>query len=185
MENPELSVREMQQEDIRQIIFYWLHSDPEFLKGMGVDLAKIPSPLQWTEMLSEQLHQSYKDKKSYCLIWLHNGRAIGHSNVNKIVFGKEAYMHLHIWKNENRKKGMGQLLVKLGLPFFFKNLQLKTIYCEPYALNPAPNKLLEKAGFDFVKTYITTPGYLNFEQPVNCWKMDDEKFRLLEPGLMN
>ena len=85
-------------------------------------------------------------------------------------------MHLHIWENGARKKGMGTALVKLGLPFFFKNLKLKKIYCEPYALNPAPNKVLEKAGFEFLKTYITTPGFLNFEQAVNLWQFTYERF---------
>lgn len=176
MKNPNLAVREMQQEDFEHIINYFLFADPAFLEGMGVDLAKIPPREQWQEMLNEQLQQSYTDKKSYCLIWLVDAVAIGHSNVNKIIFGEEAYMHLHIWQNVARKKGMGTELVKMGLPFFFKNLQLKKICCEPYALNPAPNQVLKKLGFEFQKTYITTPGWLNFEQPVNHWELSYEKF---------
>lgn len=64
----------------------------------------------------------------------------------------------------------------MGLPWFFKNLKLKKIYCEPYALIPAPNKTLEKVGFKFVKTYVTTPGRLNFEQPVYLWEITYERF---------
>jgi len=36
---------------------------------MGVDINKMPGRNEWEEMLSEQLSQSYKDKKSYCIIW--------------------------------------------------------------------------------------------------------------------
>jgi RimJ/RimL family protein N-acetyltransferase len=176
MDKDQLGIREIQKEDIDFIIHYWLDSETAFLEGMGVDLSKIPSRDQWEQMLNEQLNQSYPEKKSYCLIWLMDGKAIGHSNVNKIIFGEEAYMHLHIWENGIRKKGMGTALVKMGLPLFFKNLQLKKIYCEPYALNPAPNKVLGKAGFEFVKTYITTPGFLNFEQPVNFWELTYDRF---------
>lgn len=173
-----LSVRELQHSDIDSIIDYWLNSEPAFMEAMGVDLSKIPLRDQWNEILTEQINQPYKEKKSYCSIWLLNGIAIGHNNVNKIVFGEEAFMHLHIWKAENGKLGVGTDLVKKSLPLFFKNLKLKNIYCEPYALNPAANKTLEKAGFEFVKTHITTPGWLNFEQPVNLWKLTFEKFKL-------
>jgi RimJ/RimL family protein N-acetyltransferase len=170
MASQRLHVRELQNSDIPKIISYWLNSDPEFMKGMGVDVTKIPGETEWILMLEEQLSQDYKDKRSYCLIWEIDGQPIGHSNVNKIIFGTEAYMHLHIWYPEFRNKGLGLQFVKLGLPLFFKNMELQKIYCEPYALNPAPNKTIEKAGFTFIKEYITTPGSLNFEQKVKLWE---------------
>ena len=177
MDKNPLSVREIQKEDFDSIIHYWLNSEPAFMEAMGVDLTKIPDRNQWEEILTEQLNQSYEEKKSYCIIWLVDGKAIGHSNVNKIVFGEEAYMHLHIWNTGIRKQGIGTALVKMTLPLFFKNLKLKKIYCEPYEFNPTPNKVLEKVGFEFVKTYVTTPGWLNFEQPVNLWEFTYEKFK--------
>ena len=39
----------------------------------------------------------------------------------------------------------------------------------------APNRVLEKAGFEFVKTDRTVPGPINFEQDVNCWHMSRAK----------
>jgi RimJ/RimL family protein N-acetyltransferase len=147
--------------------------------GMGVDLAKIPNEEDLRKMLSAQLTQPYEEKQSYCIIWQLDDKPIGHSNINKIIFGEEAHMHLHLWKPDLRKKGMGTELVKLTIPYFFKNMKLKKLYCEPYALNPAPNKTLEKIGFDFVKEHITIPGYLNFEQPVKLWVMSLEKFNSL------
>ncbi|MBI5915442.1 MAG: GNAT family N-acetyltransferase [Bacteroidetes bacterium] len=174
--HPSLSVRELQAGDIDAIARYWLGADTAFLHGMGVDLDKMPAEGQWKKMLSSQLRQSYREKQSYCLIWQVDGRAVGHSNVNKIVFGEEAYMHLHLWDTEVRKQGIGTALVKMTLPHFFKNLQLKKLYCEPYALNPAPNRTLEKIGFEFVKEYVTTPGWINFEQSVRLWELSYERF---------
>jgi len=179
MSKPFLSVRELHQSDVELIADYWLTADPEFLLGMGVDLNKLPSKDAWLQMLNEQLVQSYPEKKSYCLIWTVDHEPIGHSNVNKIKFGEEAYMHLHVWKTHIRKKGYGVQLVKMSLPYFFKNLQLKKILCEPYALNPAPNKVLEKVGFTFVKEYQTTPGWINFEQRVNLWELTQKEFSKL------
>ena len=177
-----LSVREMQETDIPLIIGYWMEADPSFLEGMGVDLGKLPSKEEWMKMLGQQLEQSYEEKKSYCMIWLVNGEAVGHSNVNKIIYGDEAYMHLHLWNTGERKKGFGVELVKKTLPYFFENLGLKKLLCEPYSLNPAPNKTLEKIGFTFIKQYVTTPGWINFEQPVNRWELSLESYKMLVIG---
>jgi RimJ/RimL family protein N-acetyltransferase len=172
-----LSVRELQKTDIDAITDYWLSADSAFLQGMGVDINKMPGRDEWKDMLLEQLNQSYKDKKSYCIIWQVYNKPIGHSNINKIIFEEEAYMHLHIWNADVRKKGYGTALIKMTLPWFFEKYKLKKLYCEPYALNPAPNKTLENAGFEFIKEYITIPGWLNFEQPVNLWMMSYARFK--------
>jgi RimJ/RimL family protein N-acetyltransferase len=174
-----LTVRELQIPDIDFIIHYWLNAEPEFLTGMGVDLSKIPGEEEWRKMLTEQTQLSYEEKKSYCIIWLEDGNPVGHSNINKIIFGKEAFMHLHLWNNTTRKKGCGTAFVKLTLPFFFKNYHLEKLYCEPYALNPAPNKTMAKLGFRFVREYTTIPGWLNFEQPVKLWELTIENYLLL------
>ncbi|HTB07270.1 MAG TPA: GNAT family protein [Bacteroidia bacterium] len=172
-----LSVRELQENDIDLIIEYWLGSSPDFMKGMGVEVNKLPGKEQWRAMLEKQLNQPYHEKDSYCMIWLEENKPVGHSNVNKIKFGQEAYMHLHLWNADIRKKGMGTTLVKMTIPYFFKNIELKTLYCEPYALNPAPRKTLERVGFELIREYITTPGFICFEQPVCLWEMSYEQFK--------
>ncbi|HAD11208.1 MAG TPA: N-acetyltransferase [Saprospirales bacterium] len=171
-----LQVRELRTSDIPLITNYWLDSSPEFLTGMGVDLSKMPSAAQWKESLNKQLSQPIPEKQSYCVIWEVDGIPSGHSNINKIQFGEEAYMHLHLWHNSNRIKGFGTQFVRLSLPFFFDHYLLKTLYCEPYARNPAPNKTLEKVGFQKVKEYVTIPGWLNFEQPVQLWQLTREQY---------
>lgn len=169
---PVLSVREMQASDIPHIIRYWLESSPEYMQSLGVDMAKMPAKSDWEQILSAQLTQDYPAKTSYCMIWEADGKPVGHSNVNKIVYGESAYMHLHLWPSDTRRRGWGLRLVQMTLPYFFERLHLKTLYCEPYAHNPAPNKTLAKAGFTFVKTHRTTPGLLNFEQEANLWKTE-------------
>ena len=175
----QLSVRELQQSDIGPLSDYWFKSDPSFLINMGVDLSKMPAREEWEQMLTEQISQAYKEKQSYCIIWLLNDKPVGHSNVNRIQFGEEAYMHLHIWKKDNRAKGLGLQFVKMTLPWFFEKIQLKKLCCEPYALNPAPNKTMEKLGFEFIKEYIIVPGWINFEQPVKHWELTLAKFKEL------
>jgi RimJ/RimL family protein N-acetyltransferase len=174
--NFDINVREIELKDIDLIADYWLESEPDFLINMGVDLNKLPTRSGLRKMLTEQVNTSITDKKSYALIWELDGKQIGHSNVNGIEYGKQATMHLHLWESKNRKKGIGTELVRKSLPFYFEQLNIERIICEPYALNPAPNKTLEKVGFEFIKKYKTIPGSLNFEQDVNHWELTKEKY---------
>ncbi len=176
----ELSVRELTESDIPLISDYWTFYEAPFMEGMGVDVSKLPTREALGIMLRDQIKQSYKEKKAYSLIWVVDGEAVGHNNVNRIVYGESAYMHLHMWKAGLRKQGIGTELVKLALPFFFKNLELQKIYCEPYALNPAPNKTLEKLGFTFVKKHTYVPGPICFEQEVNLWELSYDQFEKLK-----
>lgn len=164
-----LSVREIELTDIPYIANYWLQSGTDYMEGMGVDVKKLPKREFWDQMLAEQINTPLEQKQSYATIWLVDGQPIGHCNINKIEFGKQAYMHLHIWEEASRRMGIGAALVKLSLPFFFEKYQLTQLYCEPYALNVAPNKLLVKLGFILEKEYTTTPGFICFEQPVKLW----------------
>ncbi len=175
-----LSVREIESSDIEHICDYWLNASPAALKDMGVDFALMPDRDSWRKMLQEQIETPIQEKRSYCMIWLIDGQPVGHCNVNKIIFGLQAYMHLHLWKKDERSKGTGRTLIQMTLPWFFERLELWRIRCEPYAANPAPNKILAKTGFQFVKTWRTKPGWLNFEQEVNLWDLTREQWKKLK-----
>ena len=179
MTDGELSVRPWQVEDFENIIDYFLKSGSDFLFDMRVDVSKLPSKEEWLKIMWSDFERTPENKQFYYVIWLLDDRAIGHSNINKIVFGQEAYMHLHMWHGPNRKKGMGVTLLKKTLPYYFERFQLKNLYCEPSASNAAPNKALEKLGFDFIKSYDTVPGWINLYQTVNRWCLPEEKFRVI------
>lgn len=180
MQTPQLSVRELSIDDIAPLTQYWLSCTNEYLHGMGVDVNKMPAKEWWIQLLQQQLLTPHAQKQSFCVIWHLNDEPVGHSNINKIIPLQEAYMHLHIWKQSARKSGYGLQFIYKTLPFYFNTYQLQHLYCEPYALNPAPNKTLAKAGFTFLKEYITTPGFLNFEQPVNRWHLSRNAFMQLQ-----
>lgn len=166
-----LSVREITVSDIPLIADYWTTSSDSHLKSMGVDLDKIPDRENFISMLENQLSLPIQERNAVAFIWEMNGKPIGHCNTNPTKFGGEANMHLHIWKQENQKRNIGTELLKKTIPLLFEKLELNRLYCEPYALNPAPNRILEKVGFAFVKEYVTVPGSINFEQPVKQWLM--------------
>jgi RimJ/RimL family protein N-acetyltransferase len=175
-----LSVREITEQDIELLADYWFTADDAFLLGMGVDLAKMPTREAFTKRLGEQIGTPYKERKAYCIIWLLEGKPLGHNNVNEIVFGQKAHVHLHMWKADVRQKGLGPQFMKMALPFYFENLKLKVLYCEPSATNPAPNKALPKVGFEFVKEYKSVPSDICSEQLIRQWQMTYEKYKSLK-----
>ena len=174
-----LSVRVAEENDFNNMVDYFLKADNQFLQGMGVDPEKLPKRGEWLTLLLDDHKKDIENKGFYYIIWLLENMPVGHSNINKIIFGKEAYMHLHFWRSDKRQKGFGFEFMKLCIPYYFNSFKLKKIYCEPYALNPGPNKILKKLGFDFIKQYETTPGRINFYQPVNRWCLDIDIYKLL------
>ncbi len=166
-------------DDMPKVIDYFLNADAAFLENLGVDRKKLLPDKEWTRILTEDFKLPNEQKQFYYITWLADEIPVGHSHINKIVFGIEAFMHLHLWNAETRQKGMGTELVKLTLPYYFKNFRLKRLYCEPYALNAAPNRTVAKAGFEFEKKYETTPGWINYFQLVNRWILTVEKYRQL------
>lgn len=171
MPDPILSIREITHNDIPHVVNYWMSADSEFLHNMGVDLKKMLTAEQFTTFLTAQVNLPIEQRISNCVIWLENGIPVGHSNTNPTNYGEDAFMHLHLWEPGARHKGVGTEFVKLSVRYFFDKLKLNDLYCQPYALNPAPNKVLERLGFEFVKEYITVPGMINYEQPVKLWHM--------------
>ncbi len=173
-----LAVREMEPKDIPLIIDYFYNADAEFLAGMGADKNRLPGKREWHHKLEQEYSKPFTEKEHYYIIWLEEGKAIGHSSLNEIVYGHSAKMHLHLWSPSKRKRGLGKQLLSLTLPHYFSTFKLRTLICEPYAANPAPNRTLPHLGFVRVKTYATIPGKINFYQAVHQYELkrqDHEK----------
>lgn len=174
-----LTVREIQANDIEKIVNYFINADSEFLKGMGANKSKLPKKGDWIKKLESELIKPYKNKEYYYIIWLLDNEEVGHSNINNIEFGESATMHLHLWNTDKRKSGLGVDFLKLTIPYYFRKFELKKLICEPYSKNIAPNKVLKKLNFELVKTYETTPGWINFKQIVNRYEFKKVQLRTL------
>lgn len=169
-------VRELEVRDIDLMVNYFLQADLVFLKGMGVEPQKLPSLAEWHQLLQKDLKRPKVAKAFYYLIWEIDDEPVGHSNLNKIICGHEAYMHLHLWQSKHRRRGHGTALIEQSVDCYFTEFQLRTLWCEPYALNPAPNRALPKVGFDLIKTYEPEPGWINYPHPVNRWGLTIERW---------
>jgi RimJ/RimL family protein N-acetyltransferase len=154
-----------------QMVDYFTLSTDEFLRGMGIDPAKLPDREEWLAEVWDDHHKPGPEKDRIYLAWIYDGKLVGHSSINKVQWGEEGSIHLHLWKPDLRRNGVGAEFFRRSVDFFFRELGLKKLYCEPYAENPAPNKVLSRLGFTLAKTYKTIPGKTCFEQNVNRWEL--------------
>ena len=169
------TIRPMKIADLDLMINYFLKSDRGFLRGMGIEPSKLLSSEKWHQILEQDFQQPLDKKQFYYVLWEIDNQPVGHSNINKITFGQEAYMHLHVWQKDLRKQGNGTYFIQESIDHYFEKFKLKKLFCEPYYLNEAPNKTLPKAGFEFIKTYEPEIGWINFRQLVNRWGISKEQ----------
>ena len=67
--------------------------------------------------------------------------------------------------------GLGTEFVRKSAAFYFERFNLQKLVCEPSADNLAPNRVLEKLGFAFVRRYRATLGVIAYEQDVNRYEL--------------
>src|SRR5712672_977157 len=104
----EMEIRHFRtKEEYGQMVDYFTQSADEFLRGMGIDPPKLPSRETWLAEVWEDHHKPEPEKDRIYLAWVYDGELVGHSSINKIRWGEEASIHLHLWKPQLRRKGIG------------------------------------------------------------------------------
>jgi len=167
-----ITVREMTEPEFDIVINYFSKATPEFLEIIGVDPSRLPAPRSWSERFERERARPIEQRAWLVVIWLLDDRPLGFSSSDKITYGEQANMHLHVVDPERRNQGHGAECVRRTADLYFERLKLKRLFCEPNAFNVAPNRALQKAGFKYLKTHMTVPGPLNFHQAVTRWVME-------------
>jgi RimJ/RimL family protein N-acetyltransferase len=167
-----IAVREMASSEFEIVIDYFSKATTEFLETLGVDPSRLPAPDHWRERFQREQSRPVEQRGWLIVIWLADNKPLGFSTSDKITYGEQANMHLHIVDSEHRNRGYGLECVRRSADIYFERLKLKRLFCEPNAFNVAPNRTLQKAGFKYVKTHMTVPGPLNFHQAVTRWVME-------------
>lgn len=166
-----LSIREIESKDIEKMVDYFHNADESFMQAMGAEKSKLPLKKEWLDQLLTEFKKPLNQRNFHYVYWCLNGVDVGHSNINQVEFGKCGTMHLHLWTDTNRQKGMGHEFLRQSLAHYFEKIQLEKLICVPYTENAAPNRTLLKLGFKLIKTYETIPGKLNFHQRVNRFEL--------------
>lgn len=169
-----LAVREMTPDDVGVRIDYFHSASDDFLEMLGVDRARLPSRDEWHREFEADYGLPAAERKHFGLMWLIDAQIVGFGTLDKIRFGEEARMHLHVIEPLERKRGLGMQFVQQSVPVFFETFRLTRLYCEPNALNVAPNRTLQAAGFRYESSHFGTPGPINFPQVTTRWMQQVE-----------
>ncbi len=171
MDPQRLSVRAMRLEEVDYRIDYFHGSSDEHLRMLGVDRALLPDPSSWRRMCEVDYARPLSERESFFVLWELDRRRVGFSSLDRIAFGAEAFMHLHVVEPSLRHLGIGSELVGRSAALYLDLFELEVLFCEPNALNVAPNRTLQRAGFTYLFSHETTPGAINFPQVTTRWKL--------------
>jgi RimJ/RimL family protein N-acetyltransferase len=167
-----LTVREMMDSEVDLIIEYFQSSTSEHLETLGVDPSRLPPVESWRERLRRESTLPVERRAVVLVTWPSDDRPVGFSTSDKIRYGEQANMHLHVTEPEHQHQGIGVDCVRRSVDLYFERPKLKRLFCEPNAFNVAPNRTLQKAGFKYLKTHMTVPGPLNYHQAVTRWVIE-------------
>jgi len=167
-----LTVRELAASEMGIRIRYFHDASDEHLELMGVDRALLPPPDEWAATYVADAALPREQRATSSLAWELDGEVVGFSSLSEITYGDEAFFHLHLLDAGRRHRGLGVPFVRLSAARFVELFALRRLLSEPNAFNVAPNRTLQRAGFRYVHTHVTTPGSYNPPQPVTRWVLD-------------
>ena len=165
-------VRPLRLDEVGVRIDYFHGATDAYLLKPGADPALLPSREDWLASFEEDFARPISERTGYHLAWELDGRLVGFSSTDNIDFGEQAFMHLHIVEEPNRRRGLGTEFVRLSVEEYFHTLRLKRLFCQPNAFNVAPNRTLQRAGFRYVFTAEMRPSAINFMQPITRWVVE-------------
>src|SRR5882672_4998655 len=86
----------MKLEEVGVVIDYFHGACAEHPETLGVDPTRLPEPSKWRQLHEYEFAQPVERRRSFMVLWELEGRQIGFSSVDKLTYGKEAHMHLHV-----------------------------------------------------------------------------------------
>lgn len=172
LSGPRLEVREMRPDEVRIRVDYFHGASEGYLSMLGVDRHLLPSPAAWEEHLREELSRPVGRRDHHALVWELDGLIVGFSTADRIRIGVDAFMHLHLLDAARRGGGLGARFVTMSADEYLRVLELERLFCEPNALNVAPNRTLQRAGFRYLFSHECTPGPINVPQVTTRWVLE-------------
>ena len=145
------SARLMELPEVDLIVEYFHQSTLEYLETLGVDPTRVLDAPTWRSRFAGDYREPIAKRKALAVVWEMDGEKVGFSTADKITFGCEARIHLHILCSDQRVQGLGTACVKLTIQIYFETLILKRLFCEPNAFNVTLNSTLQKVFFKYLK----------------------------------
>lgn len=132
--------------DVEHIVQYWHGSSPDYLLSIGVARERLPSPRKMHEALALKL-ASAGTAPTILVIRL-KGEGVGVHELTHVDPGVSAVMHAHIWREEDRRRGIGLVSYVRAMERFFALHRFERIIFETPRANTGANRLKQKLGIE-------------------------------------
>lgn len=146
----EIVLRPFSEKDIEFQLSYLYESPREFLEQIGFDLSKLPGREIHRNKLKERIESDRVAQTFHSVAAEINKITIAAVFLQLREFPDIPRGHFHIYDPHFRGKGLGLPILKTGLRLLLKQHLLSRIYIEPKFDNIQMNKLMQKAGFNFL-----------------------------------
>ena len=100
-------VREMRPAAVDVVVDYLHGATAEHLELLGVDPAPPPGPERWRRTMQDQLATPVPQRLALLVLWELDGAPVGFSSADKIVYGEQASLHLHVRKRRTAHGAAG------------------------------------------------------------------------------
>lgn len=174
----DVSVRAFLRDDIAPLIEYWTGNSEEFWRRLGVDKAKLRSRDEFNEAYEKSFRET--GGVPYLATILLRGRPVGCHTLTHLVPHESAVFHAHIWREEDRRRGIAVYSYLKGAEFFINTLGLKKIIFKTPKLNHGANRVKEKIGIPILGDTIFDGPILISPLPANLYELDAQLLRTLK-----
>ncbi len=90
------TIRPLIGDELAQVVDYFMFLSPEDDARMGSDRKNFPTRKKWVQILIDDTQKPLQERQFYYLGLFLGDTAIGHTGINKINIGNEAYIHFHL-----------------------------------------------------------------------------------------
>ena len=143
----DIEVRELQREDIPEVLNYFFKSSPEYLNSIGL---RIPGPGEaekFREMMEQRLTERENGAPTIEFFMVSSrGEKVGFHSATHRERGRSLIMHAHFFKEKFRGKGIGTVSYVLAIEKFIIECGYEEVIFKTPIQNTAPMKIKEKLG---------------------------------------
>ena len=140
----DITVSALEHADITHILDYWYDASAEYLHALGVMPEKLPKRSKMAEMLARKVEHEVA-RPTILAIRL-KGVSIGVHELTHVEPGVSAVMHAHIWRAQDRGRGIGVISYVRAMERFFAAHGFQRIVFDTPAANSAANRIKQSLG---------------------------------------
>ncbi len=162
----EIVIRDLEESDVPALVEYWHASSPEYLRSIGVDLAKLTTREETQRRFLASLEAAGRRSRVTLVVAAAGGEPLAYSNADLGADGAGT-VHAHVLDPALRRVGFASAVFLSVLRVFCTHFGIEKLVFQTSPENEAINRLVQRFGF--------APRRVHLEQPDG----------MARPGLFN